>query len=565
VTYPMADGLELPDDAAAQVFAFIGRRGSGKTYAAGRLVEGLLEGLAQVVVIDPVGVWWGLRLERDGVTPAFAIPVFGGQHGDIPLSPTAGVVVARLVAEKGVSLVLDVSEFSGAEARRFVADFATELLHAKKRNKSALMVVWEEAQEFAPQRASSDVARMLGAVEKLIKLGRNFGIGTTLVTQRPQAVNKDVLNQAECLFALQMTGPQERKTVDGWVQEKGADRSIVGELPGLPVGTALVWSPQWLGVFGRFAILPKHTYDASATPGALKVAAAPLGALNLEEVAAAMAETIEKAKADDPKELRRQVALLEREIATLKATGPETRVEIVEKPVLSDEDWELLAAGTGALRNVLEQLKIGEDRISRLLAAIPERASGYVVPTYETERVTPLARGPVAVPNQPAPATPSTQPGPLSKAERAVLSVLAQFPAGRTRVQIALLSGYSIKSSTMGNTLGSLRSKNLVSKTGEPIVVLPEGLAAIDGQYEPLPRDVLTYWCDQLDKASSTVLRVLAGHWPEAITKDHLAEESGYSLTSSSLGNALGKLRSLELIDRGPIRASDDLMEAPRG
>ncbi len=90
----------------------MGRRGSGKTFGAGRLVEQLVGHGDQVVILDPVGVWWGLRLAADGKRPGLKIPVFGGSHGDIPLQATGGKIVAELVAESGTSLVLDVSEFT---------------------------------------------------------------------------------------------------------------------------------------------------------------------------------------------------------------------------------------------------------------------------------------------------------------------------------------------------------------------------------------------------------------------------------------------------------------------
>jgi hypothetical protein len=31
-------------------------------------------------------VWWGLRLKADGVKPAFPLVIFGGAHGDLPLT-----------------------------------------------------------------------------------------------------------------------------------------------------------------------------------------------------------------------------------------------------------------------------------------------------------------------------------------------------------------------------------------------------------------------------------------------------------------------------------------------
>jgi DNA helicase HerA-like ATPase len=80
----IAEDLSLPLDAATQTFAFIARKGAGKTYTAGKLVELLLDAGVQVVVLDTVGNWYGLRLAADGKKPGFDVPVLGGLRGDIP-------------------------------------------------------------------------------------------------------------------------------------------------------------------------------------------------------------------------------------------------------------------------------------------------------------------------------------------------------------------------------------------------------------------------------------------------------------------------------------------------
>ena len=266
MAFRLAKDLALPDDAATQKLAVLGRSSSGKTYLAGKLVELLLEAKRQVVVLDPVGVWWGLRLAADGKGKGLDVPILGGPHGDVPLEATGGALVADVTVDKAASLVLDVSELTGGEMRRFVTEFAVRLLHRKKRARSPVLVVWEEAQDFVPQRVFADAARMVGAVERLVKQGRNFGVGTLLISQRPQSVNKDVLNQTEALFVFQLTGPQERKAVEGWIVEKALDRSALELLPSLKQGDGLVWSPTWLQTFQSVRALPKRTYDASATP-----------------------------------------------------------------------------------------------------------------------------------------------------------------------------------------------------------------------------------------------------------------------------------------------------------
>lgn len=64
--------------------------------------------------------------------------------------------------------------------------------------------------------------------------------------------------------------------------------------------------------------------------------------------------------------------------------------------------------------------------------------------------------------------------------------------------------------------------------------------------------------CRQLGRAERTILRCLLDVWPGSLSRTELAEVSGYSATSSGFGNALGKLRTLELINRAPGIAADE-------
>lgn len=73
----------IPDDALDDRLGFVGTAGSGKTYGTGTCVERLLDRKARVVVIDPLDVWWGLRLIADGSSSSrYSMPIFGGAGGD---------------------------------------------------------------------------------------------------------------------------------------------------------------------------------------------------------------------------------------------------------------------------------------------------------------------------------------------------------------------------------------------------------------------------------------------------------------------------------------------------
>lgn len=162
-TLTLARNLKLPSSAVTQKIAFLARTGAGKTYAAGKMVEQMLTMGAQVIVVDPVGVWYGLRLKADGKRQGYNIPILGGEHGDIQLEAGAGTLIADVAVKRGQSMVLDVSTMRKAQATRFVTDFAEQFFHQKKRKKSPVHVVFEEAQRFVPQFTKGK-ERLVGAV-----------------------------------------------------------------------------------------------------------------------------------------------------------------------------------------------------------------------------------------------------------------------------------------------------------------------------------------------------------------------------------------------------------------
>jgi uncharacterized protein len=114
----------------------LAKRGAGKTYTAAVIVEGLLTAGLQVVVADPVGVWWGLRSSADGQQEGLPIVIIGGEHGDVPLEMGAGQIIADVIVDEGLSVVLD-----KGEQTRFMTEFAERLYH---QNRQPLHLVLDE-------------------------------------------------------------------------------------------------------------------------------------------------------------------------------------------------------------------------------------------------------------------------------------------------------------------------------------------------------------------------------------------------------------------------------------
>jgi hypothetical protein len=324
----LSEDLSLPLDAVTQTFLIVGKRGSGKSNTAARFVEQLHRAHLPFVVLDPVDTWWGLKALADGGR-GLDVYVFGGSHADLPLESHGGALLAETLCEHRIPMVLSVKHLSGRERSAFMVAFAQTLF--QKWSGGPLHVVLEEAHELAPQMAGSrgsqsntdNEAAMLGAFKRLWKLGRASGIGGSAITQRPASLSKDITTQSEILIAHRTIGPQDVKAIGEWVRYHGEREDLLAELPSLPTGQAFVWSPEFpegqpIGL-QRTTILRRETFDSASTPkvGEKRVEPKELAPVDLDRLREKMAKTIERAKADDPKELKKQLAEAKREIDKL--------------------------------------------------------------------------------------------------------------------------------------------------------------------------------------------------------------------------------------------------------
>ena len=170
--------LRFPLDAITQSIALLAVRRAGKSNAAAVMAEEMHRAGLPWVAIDPKGDWWGLRSSADGKSPGLPVPIFGGLHGDMPLVPEAGKLIAELITEENLTCVLDVSEFASKAAQmRFLTDLGEHLFRLHGRNPQPRHLFLEEADEFIPQRVMREQARCVGAWTKIVKQGGSRGLG----------------------------------------------------------------------------------------------------------------------------------------------------------------------------------------------------------------------------------------------------------------------------------------------------------------------------------------------------------------------------------------------------
>jgi hypothetical protein len=584
-TLTLATDLALPISAVTEKLAWLGRTGSGKSYGAMKLAELMLEAGAQIGALDPVGVWRALRVPAAKDGRAFEVVVFGGLYGDVPLEPGAGKLIADLVVDRGLSFVIDVSQFIPSEQQTFAAAFAHQFFHRKKSAPSAVHLFIEECQEFIPENPSGREALTLGEFQRLWKLGRNFGIGGSLISQRPQEIAKKALNMSGTLFAFQMTGPQERKAIRAWVADQGVATDIEGVLQKLSVGEPHVESPTFLGVSKTVRILPRVTADLSSTPtvGGATSTKRPLTPIDVEQLRAQMAETIARAKADDPRELRRQVAERDRRIRELEraAAAPAG----VDKAVLTDAD-------RAQLQKLADELIQVRGKFDRLLDEAIERASAGVraqldalvaeigpwregvAARLETKRLQHIIEkldGVAIAPATPHPDTtaatrttsrplPAASPRPTIPArkpaagpgeamppgEKAVLTACAMYDDGVSRDQLGILTGY--KRSSRDSYVARLVARGWVASFDGHVVATDVGIEALGGDYEPLPTGaaLLEWWRQRLPAGECKVLDELVRAGGHSVRRDALDEATGFA--RSSRDSYLARLSARRLV-----------------
>jgi len=573
----IGNGLRLPLSAVTQTTSILGKRGVGKTSLAVVLAEELLEQNLQVVAIDPVGVWWGLRSSADGKRAGHAILVLGGEHGDLPLEPASGRLVADFVVAKAASVVLDVGEFSKTDQARFVADFLERLY---QKNRTPLHLIIDEADAFAPQRVHAGIARCFGAVDTAVRRGRARGLGVTLVTQRSAAINKDVLTQTEVLVAFRTLAPQDRAAIEAWIEvhadESNTAAKVLASLSTLEVGEAWFWSPAWLKILQRVKVRPRRTFDSSATPEVGRTAQAPraLAPVDLDALRGALSQLVEKAEREDPRKLQAKVAQLERELSRTKATpapAPAARAQRIEVQTLPSADrrtLERVLTAIGRLETAAERLATDARAAGDLLNGIlrPEmNGAGSDASTPRAPGTTTGTAGPVSAPRAGAPARPQA-PRPaaraaagesrLDKAERAILTVLAQHQhqAGCTLERVAILAGYAPSGGGFRNALSSLRQAELLegSNTGT-MRITDGGLDALDGEWDELPSGdaLVEYWLSHraLGAAERAILRCLVDAAPDGLEMTKIAARANYAPDGGGFRNALSRLRTMGLLE----------------
>ena len=229
------------DSLISNVLFITGKRGSGKSWTAGVMMEEFHRLGLQFVCFDPLNAHGGLdQLPRiESLTPA------AGQSVDMKS------LVERLrTTDK--SLVIAMGGLSLPKQQELIADYCEALIEA--RLGKGLHTILEECQDFIPQ-----IGRPISfePIVRLCKLGRALGYGGSLVSQRPAGVNKEALSQASVYLVHNVINNRDLKALDEQLSfgtDKRLIKKILNGISSARKGECVAYAPEFFRDRGYLVI-----------------------------------------------------------------------------------------------------------------------------------------------------------------------------------------------------------------------------------------------------------------------------------------------------------------------
>ena len=76
-----------------------------------------------------------------------------------------------------------------------------------------ILLMCEEAHVYIPRSAESQFSGSRKSMERIAKEGRKYGVGLTVISQRPHEVSETVLSQCGTFICLRITNPDDQSYI----------------------------------------------------------------------------------------------------------------------------------------------------------------------------------------------------------------------------------------------------------------------------------------------------------------------------------------------------------------
>ena len=548
-------------------FGIVAQAGAGKSHAIRKMLEAT-HGSVQHIVLDSEDEFYTLR-ER------FEYVVAGGDGGDFPVTVASAAQVATALLENGLSAVVQMNALGRSGAREFVARFLEAVIAAPQQLWHPTLVVLDEADRFVPngeRTTSSD------AVVEYVSKGRKRGFGIALATQRLSKISRDATGDTHnWLFGRVGQGTDRRRVADelGFSPTGAEARGLMA----LDSGQFWVRGPALASVPTLIQVGAVETSHIRA--GESRVPTPP-AAGRLKEIVAALAAAA--APPPEPEKPADAAPSRADHAASVGSSAP--RVEIRDASAEQIAAAERRGEQVGFERGLEQGGNLARDftlRVLREARGVLDRAIGEqeqlqrvpdqhaVTPTLSSTASSQTASKPAREkpPTVAAHARPTGNDGIRQKILDSLAELAALTPVPPTREVAIYVSGYSPNTNAVKAALARMREEGLIevpepghlalSDQGRALAKAPEGALTT--------QEVVSRISSALGPIVGRVLDVLVDAWPSYLSREALAERSGYSTNTNAFKAAIPRLKELGLATlpgAGQVRAADLLFPETR-
>ena len=260
--------------------AVLAMTGSGKSYTVGRIIERLVALMNGTVVVFDVAIrYWQAKYsnpprdiqdlreilsgdleelrEWEELSPAEA-RALNGRSAAVAATKLNRVIneaksfytraigepsdIYDMVGEKGDNIgrlvIIDLQGLSDDAKQIITALISSEIMRAagdKRRQTRPCFLVYEEGHNFAPAGIPSISKKI---IKRIASEGRKFGVGFSIISQRPSKLDPDVTSQCNTIITMRLKNPDDQRFI-----AKTSDmfsKADIDELPSLSTGEALI-------------------------------------------------------------------------------------------------------------------------------------------------------------------------------------------------------------------------------------------------------------------------------------------------------------------------------------
>jgi len=238
----MGNNFAFPLDIAYEKIFIGGKTGSGKSYAAGVMMEEFSRHGLQFVCFDALDAHSGLQKLQN-------VECISPREDE-----TVNLIkLVKNLKSSNTSLVINLVNLRLDTQQRLMGDYCETLL-AEDFEGKPVMTFLEECQDFVPQMGKPF---SFSPIVRLCKLGRGKGLGATLISQRPAAIHKEALSQVSTYMVHNVINTKDLEALKNQLSfgtDKETIKKILSGISYSGPGEMVCFSPKYFKDVGYIKV-----------------------------------------------------------------------------------------------------------------------------------------------------------------------------------------------------------------------------------------------------------------------------------------------------------------------